>query len=100
MGVPIATWPMHSDQPFNAYFITEVLKVGVTVMEWSQREELVTSSMISRAVKKLMASNDGEEIRKKVVEMGEAVKRSVNQGGDCRSEWDSFIAHINREIKT
>ncbi|XP_062117768.1 zeatin O-xylosyltransferase-like [Humulus lupulus] len=96
MGVPIATWPMQSDQPFNALLITRVLKVGVAVMEWEQRDELVTSSMISGAVRKIMASEEGDEIRKRAVEMAEAVKRSVEDGGDCRLEWDSFIAHITR----
>ncbi|KAL0334327.1 UNVERIFIED_CONTAM: Zeatin O-glucosyltransferase [Sesamum angustifolium] len=28
MGVPIATWPMHSDQPVNAVFVTKVLRIG------------------------------------------------------------------------
>ena len=42
MGVPIAAWPMHSDQPRNAMLVTEVLKIGVMVSEWSKREELVT----------------------------------------------------------
>ena len=32
MGVPIAAWPMHSDQCMNAVLITQVLKVGVTIM--------------------------------------------------------------------
>ncbi|XP_062117769.1 zeatin O-glucosyltransferase-like [Humulus lupulus] len=96
MGVPIATWPMQSDQPFNALLITRVLRVGVAVMEWGQRDELVTSSMISGALRKIMASEEGDEIRKRAVEMAEAVKRSVEDGGDCRLEWDSFIAHITR----
>ncbi|PON81185.1 UDP-glucuronosyl/UDP-glucosyltransferase [Trema orientale] len=96
VGVPIAAWPMHSDQPYNALLITELLKVGVAVMEWGKREELITSSMISKAVKKLMVSDEGDEIRDRVVEMGDAVKRSVAEGGDCRLEWDSFIAHITR----
>ncbi|PON41456.1 UDP-glucuronosyl/UDP-glucosyltransferase [Trema orientale] len=97
MGVPIATWPMKWDQPFNAVLITEVLKVGVAVMEWRQRDEVVTSSRISEAVRKLMASEYGDEIRKRVVDMGEAVKQSIAEGGDSRSEWDSFFAHITRE---
>ena len=29
MGVPIAAWPMHSDQPRNTVLITEVLKIGI-----------------------------------------------------------------------
>uniref|UniRef100_A0ABL6V3E6 Glycosyltransferase n=1 Tax=Cannabis sativa TaxID=3483 RepID=A0ABL6V3E6_CANSA len=98
MGVPLLTWPMQSDQPFNALLITKVLKVGVAVMEWSQRNELVTSSMISRGVRRIMGSDseEGDEIRKRVVEMSEGVKQSVEEGGDCRLEWDSFIGHITR----
>ncbi|PON90352.1 UDP-glucuronosyl/UDP-glucosyltransferase [Trema orientale] len=97
MGVPIATWPMHLDQPMNAVLITEVLKVGVPVMEWRQRDELVSSSMIGKAVQKLMASEEGDVIRSRVVEMSEAVKHSVVEGGDCRLEWDCFVSHITRE---
>ncbi|KAF4381487.1 hypothetical protein G4B88_029842 [Cannabis sativa] len=95
-GVPIAAWPMHSDQPINALFLTEVLKVGVAVMEWEQRNELVSSVMISKAVKTLMASDEGCEIRKRTVELGDEVRKSTDEGGVTRMEWDSFIAHITR----
>ncbi|KAK9125187.1 hypothetical protein Scep_014033 [Stephania cephalantha] len=37
MGVPIAAWPMHSDQPRNAMLITEVLKVGITERVGTER---------------------------------------------------------------
>ncbi|XP_062081379.1 zeatin O-xylosyltransferase-like [Humulus lupulus] len=97
MGVPMAAWPMHSDQPMNAVLITEVLKAGVAVMEWKQRDELVTSSMIAMAARKLMASKEGEEIRVRVEELSKAVERSLNEGGDNCLEWDSFVAHISRE---
>ncbi|PON90349.1 UDP-glucuronosyl/UDP-glucosyltransferase, partial [Trema orientale] len=97
MGVPIGAWPMHSDQPINAVLITEVLKVGVAVMEWRQRDESVTSSMITKAVMKLMASEEGDEIRKRTEEMGKALLRSVSKGGDSRLELDYFVAHITRE---
>uniref|UniRef100_A0A803P703 Uncharacterized protein n=1 Tax=Cannabis sativa TaxID=3483 RepID=A0A803P703_CANSA len=84
MGVPMVAWPMHSDQPMNGLLITELLKVGVGVIEWSQREELITSSMISRGVRRIMGSDseEGDEIRKRAVEIGVAVKRSVVEGVD------------------
>ncbi|XP_062119343.1 zeatin O-glucosyltransferase-like [Humulus lupulus] len=96
MGVPIAAWPMEFDQPVNALLVTEVLKVGVAVMEWGQRDELVTSSMIDRAVRTLMASEEGGEIRKRAEELGAEVRKSTAEGGVTRMEWDSFIAHITR----
>lgn len=96
MGVPMATWPMHSDQPHNALLVTKVLKIGVVVKDWTRCDELVESLTIEKAVKELMASNEGEEIRKRAVELGTAVKRSVAEGGDTHREFDDFIAHIRR----
>ncbi|KAK3009709.1 hypothetical protein RJ639_013758, partial [Escallonia herrerae] len=55
MGVPIAAWPMHSDQPRNTMLVTKVLRTGIAVKEWADRDELVTSSTINTAVRRLMA---------------------------------------------
>ncbi|KAF4362759.1 hypothetical protein F8388_022416 [Cannabis sativa] len=96
MGVPLVTWPLHTDQPINALLITHVLKVGVAVMERQQRDEVVSSSTISRAVRTLMASNEGGEMRKRAEELGAEVRKSTEEGGVTRMEWDSFIAHITR----
>lgn len=96
MGVPIAAWPLHSDQPHNALLVTKVLKVGVVVKDWAFCDELVESLTIEKAVKKLMASKEGEEIRRRAGELGTAVKKSVAEGGDTRREFDDFIAHICR----
>ncbi|XP_058212220.1 zeatin O-xylosyltransferase-like [Rhododendron vialii] len=97
MGVPLAAWPMHSDQPRNAFLVTDILKVGVAVNAWEKREEIVNSSAIARAVKSLMASKEGEETRKRVEEMGSATQQAVEEGGISRLELYSFIAHITRE---
>ncbi|KAI3446488.1 hypothetical protein Pfo_003153 [Paulownia fortunei] len=96
MGVPIATWPMHSDQPRNAVLVTKVLKIGVEVKDWARRDELVSSSIVENAVRKLMASEEGDEIRKRAKELGVAVKNSVMEGGTSSKEMDSFITHITR----
>ncbi|WOH05353.1 hypothetical protein DCAR_0624769 [Daucus carota subsp. sativus] len=96
MGVPMATWPMHSDQPHNALLVTEVLKIGVVVKDWTCCDEVVESITIEKAVKELMASKGGEEIRRRAVELGTAVKGSVAKGGDSRRELDDFIGHICR----
>ncbi|KAA8518130.1 hypothetical protein F0562_015604 [Nyssa sinensis] len=96
MGVPIAAWPMHSDQPNNTVLITKLLKVGLVVKDWARRNELVTSLMVEKDVKKLMASKEGDEIRRRAAELGGAIRRSVAEGGQSRMELDSFITHITR----
>ncbi|KAH7842946.1 hypothetical protein Vadar_010950 [Vaccinium darrowii] len=96
VGVPILAWPMHSDQPRNAFHVTNILKVGLAVNTWEQREQIVTSSTITRVVKRLMTSKEGEEIRRRAEEMGVALRQAVEEGGVSRLELDSFIAHITR----
>ncbi|CAL5423242.1 unnamed protein product [Camellia sinensis] len=97
MGVPIVAWPMHSDQPKNAFLLTDILKAGVVVKQWVDLQEgVVASSTIAEAVKKLMASREGEEMRKRAEELGVATWKAVEEGGVSRMELDSFIAHITR----
>ncbi|OIT28896.1 PREDICTED: zeatin O-xylosyltransferase-like [Nicotiana attenuata] len=96
MGVPIVAWPMHFDQPKNGFLVTDILKIGVLVREWEKREELVSASTIENVVTKLMASEEGDAIRKRAEELGEAVRRSTEKGGSSQMELDSFIAHITR----
>ncbi|KAL3819774.1 hypothetical protein ACJIZ3_005679 [Penstemon smallii] len=97
MGVPVAAWPMHSDQPRNTMLVTEVLKIGLVVREWTHREELVKASTIGNVVKRLMASEEGNVIRKRAEDLGATVRQATEKGGVSRVEFDSFIAHITRD---
>ncbi|KAG5568709.1 hypothetical protein H5410_064276 [Solanum commersonii] len=97
MGVPIIAWDTHSDHPKNGFLLTEILKIGLIIREWDQkREEVVTASTIDNVVRKLMASEEGDEIRKRAKELGEAVMQSTEKGVASRMELDYFIAHITR----
>ncbi|KAK6945272.1 UDP-glucuronosyl/UDP-glucosyltransferase [Dillenia turbinata] len=95
-GVPIAAWPMHSDQPRNTVLVTQVLKIGVAVRDWGKRKEIVRSWSIENAVRKLMASKEGDDIRKRAQKLGFDVRRSAEDGGVSRLELDAFVAHITR----
>lgn len=70
MGVPIAAWPIHSNQPKNAVPIPAVLKVGLVARDWQCRENSVTFSRIKNAVGIFMASEEGDQIRKRANELG------------------------------
>ncbi|KAK9676571.1 hypothetical protein RND81_11G086000 [Saponaria officinalis] len=96
MGVPIAAWPMHSDQPRNTVLITEVLKISTVVRDWANRAETTTSDVVKNSVKVLMASKEGDEMRARAFKLGESVRRSAAEGGSSHSEMESFVAHINR----
>ncbi|XP_072962557.1 zeatin O-glucosyltransferase-like [Typha angustifolia] len=96
MGVPIAAWPEHSDQPVNALFVTKYLKVGVMVREWDRREEIVAAKDIEEAINKVLVYDEGKEIKQRARDLGEAVRGEVMDGGSSRAELDLFIDHITR----
>ncbi|RZC56777.1 hypothetical protein C5167_015637 [Papaver somniferum] len=98
MGVPMAVWPMHSDHPWNAVLVTEVLKVGVFVQEWANRNDLVSSTVIDKVVRKLMDSDDGKDMRRRAEELSLALRKSVlpAEGMSSPEELDLFIKHISR----
>nr|GMC86080.1 zeatin O-xylosyltransferase-like [Ipomoea batatas] len=96
MGVPIACWPMHSDQPRNSFLVTQMLKTGLLIRKWENRNELVSSSTIKDIVRRLMASEEGDKIRKRAGEVGNDVRYSTEERGVSRMELESFISHIMR----
>ncbi|KAK9154816.1 hypothetical protein Sjap_002296 [Stephania japonica] len=100
MGVPIATWPMHSDQPRNAMLITEVLKVGIAAREWERREELASSDTIAKAIRLLMASEEGKAIQMRANELGIAIRHAASEEGTSTADLKSFIDHISRSEKS
>ncbi|KAI7998290.1 Zeatin O-glucosyltransferase [Camellia lanceoleosa] len=76
--------------------INSCRSIEATYTDLSKEEEVVASSTIAEAVKKLMASREGEEMRKRAEELGVATRKAVEEGGVSRMELDSFIAHITR----
>ncbi|KAL3632492.1 hypothetical protein CASFOL_025476 [Castilleja foliolosa] len=97
MGVPIIAWPMHSDQPKNAFLMTEVLKIGIQIKDWARHNEIISSDEVKKSVRRLMALEEGDEVRKKATKIGGAVRESLMEGGVTSKEMDSFIARISRQ---
>ncbi|KMT15062.1 hypothetical protein BVRB_3g061840 [Beta vulgaris subsp. vulgaris] len=96
MGVPMAAWPMHSDQPRNAVLVTEVLRIGTLVRDWTDRAKLVMSTTIENVLRRLLASEEGKAMQERAIELGDAVRASVGKDGVSRLEMDSFMSHITR----
>ncbi|KAH6772158.1 hypothetical protein C2S51_010562 [Perilla frutescens var. frutescens] len=95
-GVPVAAWPMNSDQPRNAVLLVKALKIGVEVRDWARRDQVVGATTVEEGVRRLMASAEGEEMRRRAAELADSLKQSFMEGGVGRREMDSFVAHITR----
>ncbi|XP_051138933.1 zeatin O-xylosyltransferase-like [Andrographis paniculata] len=95
-GVPMAAWPMHSDQPANALMVTEVLGAGFLVREYTAEAAVVRAPTVEAAVRRLMESEEGRAARKRAEEWAEKLRRATEDGGASRRELEAFLAHIYR----
>ncbi|CAN6460606.1 unnamed protein product [Victoria cruziana] len=100
LGVPLATWPLHSDQPANAQLVTEVLKVGVAVRRWvgpKEEDEVVPAERITSAARRLMADTaEAREIRKRSAKLRDAARRAWARSGSSDAALNSFVNLVTR----
>jgi hypothetical protein len=73
-----------------------VFKVGLVVKDWAKRDELSAAADIENAVRTLMETKEGDEMRERAMDLKNAIRISLQEGGVSRMEMDSFIAHITR----
>ncbi|CAJ2634473.1 unnamed protein product [Trifolium pratense] len=102
-GVPMITWPVHSDQFYNEKLITQVRRIGVEigVDEWNmaafrESKKLVKRDQIEKALRRLM--DDGDEavqIRERAQKFAKIARR-VQEDGSSHENLTVFIDELKR----
>ncbi|XP_057839870.2 zeatin O-glucosyltransferase [Cryptomeria japonica] len=100
VGVPMVAWPLHSEQFANSALITRELKVGVQVKEWrnADENELVVAEEVEKAVKLLMVSEEGMEMRQRAQELRYGARMAIGEGGSSRKDLDSLLYHFSHQF--
>ncbi|KAG6521841.1 hypothetical protein ZIOFF_018974 [Zingiber officinale] len=96
-GVPMVTWPLHSEQFLNEKLLVEELRIGVpvgaTVCSLKGDERiLVKAEAITRTVGEVMGS--GEEVqarRERVATLREMAAKAVAEGGTSYLDMDNLL---------
>lgn len=81
-GVPIATWPLYAEQQISAFELVSELELAVNLkMDYRMEnaENLVKAEEIENAIKCLMDTEN--PIRKRVGEMKEVSRKTIQDGG-------------------
>ncbi|WVZ07792.1 hypothetical protein V8G54_021138 [Vigna mungo] len=87
-GLPVITWPMFAEQFYNEKLVVDVLKVGVSVGTkenkfWAlgDKDDVVERVEITKAVLQLMETEEGREMRRRAIKLGDASKKTIEKGG-------------------
>ncbi|KAJ1289308.1 hypothetical protein BS78_02G154200 [Paspalum vaginatum] len=94
-GVPLAVWPMHADQPFNARFLVDELKIAVRVHTSDRTlRGSVTSEEVSKVVRALMLGAEGVRAAKRVAELSGRGKEAMAEGGPSWEALKDMISEL------
>lgn len=99
-GVPVATWPLYSEQQFNAFEMVRELGLSVEIrMDYrrdvrAESESMVCADEIERGLKSLMESGNEMEMRKKVKEMKAKCRMVTMEGGSSYFYLGQLISEI------
>lgn len=98
-GVPILGWPMMAEQHFNAKMVAEELEVGLRVETIDGSSEgFVVWQGLSKMVKELIEGEMGKNARKKVKELSEVAKKSVEEGGSSWCNMETLLNELEMEL--
>ncbi|PNY07427.1 isoflavonoid glucosyltransferase [Trifolium pratense] len=103
-GVPMITWPVHSDQFYNEKLITQVRGIGVEVGvdEWNtaafrDMKMLVKRDHIEKALRRLMGGGDeAVQIRQRAQKFAKIVPSVVQEGGSSYENMTTLINELKR----
>ncbi|KAJ0551127.1 putative flavonol 3-O-glucosyltransferase [Helianthus annuus] len=94
-GVPILAWPLAAEQPLNAKFVVEEMKIGMRVETCDGSVKgFVKWEGLKKNVKELMEGVKGKEVRKKVKEISDAAVEAVKEGGSSWRTLNELIVEI------
>ncbi|AES79640.1 putative soyasapogenol B glucuronide galactosyltransferase [Medicago truncatula] len=102
-GLPMITWPRFGDQFYNEKLLVDVLKIGVSVgakenkmrTSTESKDVVVKREEIAKAVEILMGSGqESKEMRMRAKKLGEAAKRTIEEGGDSYNNLIQLIDEL------
>lgn len=87
-GVPMICTPCFGDQRGNARYLSHVWRVGLLLEDMERGE-------IERAIKKLMASEEGETVRQRMTDLKREVIHGIEEGGSSYNFLHELVKYIN-----
>ncbi|KAK3009707.1 hypothetical protein RJ639_013756 [Escallonia herrerae] len=95
-GVPMLTFPLAAEQPYNSTLIVDDWKIGLELKSNVEADNLVGGEEISHKIMRLMDPNgeEAKDLRKRAQELQETCRRAVEQGGSTDCNIVSFVDDI------
>ncbi|KAH7682537.1 UDP-glucuronosyl/UDP-glucosyltransferase protein [Dioscorea alata] len=97
-GVPILAWPMLAEQPLNAKFVVEEMKIGLRIRTRGkdiENEELVGRDHIEEMVRELMVGEGGKEVARNMKVLSEKARVAMEYGGSSWTSLETLVSQVS-----
>nr|POE50424.1 udp-glycosyltransferase 71k2 [Quercus suber] len=92
-GIPIATWPIYSEQQMNAFEMVKELGLAIEIrLDYRKGSDLVLAKELERGIKHLMDCDD--EVRRKVKEMSKKCRVAKMENGSSYASLGVLIEKL------
>lgn len=91
-GVPMITWPLFAEQPFNSKLLVEHL--GMAVQICLDVSSVPDEEEVRRAVTMLLREEEGKKMRMRAEELRRLTKMAVDKEGSSYNNLHSFVRYI------
>nr|POE75027.1 udp-glycosyltransferase 71k2 [Quercus suber] len=92
-GIPIATWPIYSEQQMNAFEMVKELGLAIEIrLDYRKGSDLVLAKEVERGIKHLMDCDD--EVRRKVKEMSKKCRVAKMENGSSYASLGVLIEKL------
>lgn len=100
-GVPMLTFPIVADQPFNGRLVVDEWEVGVWLREDVKSGEVVGREKVAELVKRVMELEGDEsgEMRKRIMMLSEACRSAIEEDGSASVNLNDLVKFLMQAKK-
>eukprot|EP01018_Ginkgo_biloba_P031096 Gb_02693 [translate_table: standard] len=94
LGVPMITWPMFAEQPFNSKLLVDYLGIGIQLC--LDMSAVPDDEHVQRAVRRLLAEEEGKSMRNRAQDIRKLAQKAIGKGGSSHTNLQSFIGEMHK----
>ncbi|KAM0834328.1 hypothetical protein ACQ4PT_063678 [Festuca glaucescens] len=93
-GVPMICWPLYAEQRMNKVHVVEEMKVGVAMEGYEK--EIVKAEEVEAKVRLVMASEEGNMLRKRLSTAKKMAADALKEGGSSDVAFENFLRDLEK----
>eukprot|EP01018_Ginkgo_biloba_P031098 Gb_02691 [translate_table: standard] len=94
LGVPMITWPMFAEQPWNSKLLVENLGIGIQLCV--DMAAVPDDQEVNRAVTKLLGEEEGKSMRNRAQEIRKRAKKAIETEGSSHTNLQSLVEEMHK----